>query len=563
MKSRSNLKNYYLNKEEDFMKWFVNLSTRAKLFVGFGVVIVFLIVVMATAQKGISRIMEFQRDIFYVEFANSVDLLRLRSDEDAIRLALITMINAAERTGKEQLHQAVKERAENIEKIFQWLMDRNRGKPDIMSKIDELNRVRLAFKETRDSQIIPLIYEGKIEDAKRLAFGIQNERFEKIKTITNELVKYADDEARLHIKESEDIAKETVNYFINIGIAAIIISMAVAVLMNRIIAKPLRNISDVAAKVASGNLAVNLQFEERGDEVGVLSKTFHQMVERLQKQTRDIAEAINVLASSSNQIVATIAQLAAGTEQTAVAVNETTTTAEEVKQAATVSNQKVKRVTEVAQNAVQVSQSGEGLVYETIDGINKIREQMEYIAETIVRLSEHNQAIGEIIASVDDLAEQSNLLSVNASIEATKAGEQGKGFLVVAQEIKSLAEQSRQATKQVRTILNDIQKATSAAVMATEKGSKSVEGVVKQSAGTGDAIKELTKSINEASQAVMQISASNQQQLIGMDQVVLAMTNIKQAAVQNAAGTKQVETTVRSLQEIGQKLRDMVRHYTI
>ena len=279
--------------------------------------------------------------------------------------------------------------------------------------------------------------------------------------------------------------------------------------------------------------------------------------------TRDITEAINVLASSSNQIVTTIAELAAGTEQTAVATNETTTTAEEVKQAATVSTQKVRRVTEISQNAVQVSQSGEILVNETIGGINKIREQMEYIAETIVKLSEHNQAIGEIIASVDDLAEQSNLLSVNASIEATKAGEQGKGFLVVAQEIKSLAEQSRQATKQVRTILSEIQKATSTAVLATEKGSKSVEAVVKQSGGTGDSIRELTKSINEASQAVMQISASNQQQLIGMDQVVLAMLNIKQATAQNAAGTKQVEITVRSLQEVGQKLKDMVKHYTI
>ena len=174
-----------------------------------------------------------------------------------------------------------------------------------------------------------------------------------------------------------------------------------------------------------------------------------------------------------------------------MATNETTTTAEEVKQAATVSTQKVRRVTEITQNAVQVSQNGESLVNETINGINNIREQMEYIAETIVKLSEHNQAVGEIIASVDDLAEQSNLLSVNASIEATKAGEQGKGFLVVAHEIKSLAEQSRQATKQVRTILNEIQKATTASVLATEKGSKSVEAVVKQSGGTGDSIKEI------------------------------------------------------------------------
>jgi methyl-accepting chemotaxis protein len=109
-----------------------------------------------------------------------------------------------------------------------------------------------------------------------------------------------------------------------------------------------------------------------------------------------------------------------------------------------------------------------------------IHDQMESVAASILHLSEQSQAIGEIIATVTDLAERSNLLAVNAAIEAAKADEQGKGFAVVAQEVKSLAEQSKQATAQVRTILNDIQTAMSAAVMATEQGSKAVDAGVKQ-----------------------------------------------------------------------------------
>jgi len=540
------------------MKWFVNLPIRVKFFAAFAVVITILLVVIVTAKRGITRIEDFQKDIFYSEFANSVDLLRLRSNEDEIRLALVMMTNAADRTAKEQLHQDIKEYALSIEKRMQGLIERNRGDTVLLNRFEELNAVRLAFKETRDTQIIPLIYDGKLDDAKKLAFGIQTERFEKIRSLTNELVRYANEEAQSHMKESEKTARQTADYFINVGIIAVFGGIAVAFYMNRIIAKPLIDISRVAERITSGDLTVSHTVEDRSDEVGALSQTFRTMVERLQKQTRDIAEAINVLTSSSSQIATTVTQLAAGTEQTAVAVNETTTTAEEVKQAATVSNQKVKRVTEVAQNAVQISKTGENLVNETIEGINRIKGQMEYIAETIIKLSEHNQAISEIIASVDDLAEQSNLLAVNAAIEATKVGEQGKGFIVVANEIKNLAEQSRQATKQVRTILNNIQKSTSTAVMATEKGGRSIEAVVKQSVGTGDAIKGLTRSIEEASQAVVQISASNQQQLVGMDQVVLAMANIKQATAQNAASTKQVEMTVRSLNEIGQKLKEMV-----
>ena len=545
------------------MKWFVNLPTRVKFFVAFGIIIIILVASIITAKRGITRMEDFQKDIFYSEFANSVDLLRLRSNEDEIRLALVMMTNAADRTAKEQLHQDIKEYALSIEKRMQGLIERNRGDTVLLNRFEELNAVRLAFKETRDTQIIPLIYDGKLDDAKKLAFGIQTERFEKIRSLTNELVRYANEEAQSHMKESEKTARQTADYFINVGIIAVFGGIAVAFYMNRIIAKPLIDISRVAERITSGDLTVSHTVEDRSDEVGALSQTFRTMVERLQKQTRDIAEAINVLTSSSSQIATTVTQLAAGTEQTAVAVNETTTTAEEVKQAATVSNQKVKRVTEVAQNAVQISKTGENLVNETIEGINRIKGQMEYIAETIIKLSEHNQAISEIIASVDDLAEQSNLLAVNAAIEATKVGEQGKGFIVVANEIKNLAEQSRQATKQVRTILNNIQKSTSTAVMATEKGGRSIEAVVKQSVGTGDAIKGLTRSIEVASQAVVQISASNQQQLVGMDQVVLAMANIKQATAQNAASTKQVEMTVRSLNEIGQKLKEMVGYYTI
>src|SRR2546429_5481422 len=120
-----------------------------------------------------------------------------------------------------------------------------------------------------------------------------------------------------------------------------------------------------------------------------------------------------------------------------------------------------------------------------------IRGQMSSIAESILSLSAQSQAIGAIIASVDDLAAQSKLLAVNAAIEAAKAGEQGKGFAVVAQEVKSLAEQSKQATVQVRKLLNDIQKATSAAVMATEQGNKAVEAGVKQSTEAGGSIRVL------------------------------------------------------------------------
>ncbi|MBI5643250.1 MAG: methyl-accepting chemotaxis protein [Deltaproteobacteria bacterium] len=545
------------------MNWFVNLSTRLKLIAGFGVAILFLVIVIFTATRNISIMQKSQRDIVASEYTNSVDFLMLENREDEVRVDLLTMMAATSRADKELRHQGIKESSEQIDTISRRLLERNRDDISVLARLEELNKIRNAFVQTRDSQIIPLIYEGKIDQARRLALGIQAQRHEKMNAIVMELGKEAVAGANSHLKRSEESANQSITIFIIIGIVAVLISAIVAAALNRLIAAPLKDISEIAGRIAAGDLTVNIPDSGRNDEVGILTQTFRSMVARLQKQTKDITEAVTVLASSSNEIAATTAELASGTEQTAIAVSETTTTVEEVKQTANVSSQKARHVSEIAQTAVQVSQAGTRLVNETIGGINRIKEQVEYIADTIVKLSEHNQAIGEIIAAVDDLAEQSNLLAVNASIEASKAGEHGKGFIVVAQEIKSLSEQSKQATKQVRTILNDIQRSSSAAVMATEKGSKAVDGTVSQSSGTGDSIQALASSIAEASQAVIQIAASSQQQLVGMDQVALAMNNIKQATTQNAASTKQVEMTVRNLQELGQKLKVLVEHYKV
>jgi methyl-accepting chemotaxis protein len=239
-------------------------------------------------------------------------------------------------------------------------------------------------------------------------------------------------------------------------------------------------------------------------------------------------------------------------------VTQTTATVAEVKQTALTAVQKAKYVADIAQQTAQASQSGTRAVEEMISGTNRIREQTDSVAASIVRLSEQSQAIGAIIATVDDLAAQSNLLAVNAAIEAAKAGEQGKGFAVVAQEVKSLADQSKQATAQVRTILNDIQKATSAAVMATEQSSRAVEDGLRQASEAGQSVRTLSDSIAQSSQAAIQIAASSQQQLVGMDQLAQAMESIKAASIQNANGTKQTEAAAQSLTELGQRLKKIV-----
>ncbi len=279
--------------------------------------------------------------------------------------------------------------------------------------------------------------------------------------------------------------------------------------------------------------------------------------EKLNQHVRDVMDAVNVLASSASEMFTATQQLASTASETATAVSQTSATAEELKQTARLSSEKAIHVSESAQKAAQVAQQGTTAVSENMEAINRMKSQAELVAESIVKLSEQAQAIGEITTTVNDLAEQSNLLAVNAAIEAAKAGEQGKGFSVVAGEIKSLAEQSKRATAQVRAILSDVQKATGAAVMATEQVNKAVEAGVKQAAEAGNSIRNLADTIVQASNAATQVAASSQQQLVGIDQIASVMENIRQATQQNSAGIKQVEKAAQDLNMLGQKLKAM------
>ncbi|CAN5594105.1 hypothetical protein BH10CYA1_BH10CYA1_10590 [soil metagenome] len=322
----------------------------------------------------------------------------------------------------------------------------------------------------------------------------------------------------------------------------------------------LRNISAAAQRVAQGDLRVEVQPRSEEDSLG---KAFASMVENMSSATSQIKSAVEVLSSAVNNIMASVADSASGATQTATAVTETTTTVEEVRQTSHIANQKAKNVAESAQKSAQISTMGRKSTEETIQGMKRIREQMDLIADSMVRLSEKSQSIVEIIATVDDLAQQSNLLAVNASIEAAKAGDLGRGFAVVAQEVKSMSDQSKQATAQVRKILGEIQQATTSAAMATELGSRAVDAAVTQSNQAGEAITTLANSVIESANAAAQIAVSSQQQLAGVDQVATAMLGIKDATAQNLIAIKRVEEATLTLQELGGTLKVLTKRYQL
>lgn len=291
--------------------------------------------------------------------------------------------------------------------------------------------------------------------------------------------------------------------------------------------------------------------------------TFYFTFVNLRSLTNRLQQEIDVLATSGSEILSAINHASSATAETAAAVTETTTTVEELKQTAQISADKARHVSDISNQTLNILKESEESISHTIDDMHRIQEGMNTISQNIIKLSEHSQAIGNIIDTVNDLAEQSHLLAVNAAIEAAKAGEQGRGFAIVAQEVRSLAEQSKQATIQVKSILHDIQNSTSAAVMSTEQGSKAVNQGMTQSTQTNSSIRILANEFENVAQAASQIAVSSQQQLVGVEQVNIAMANIKDASNLQVEHMKQIETGIQGLNDVGHSLKEMVKDYRL
>jgi methyl-accepting chemotaxis protein len=355
---------------------------------------------------------------------------------------------------------------------------------------------------------------------------------------------------------------------VNIFWTALILIFLVGVagfFQSKIIAEPINDLSYRFVMLNDGDFTVEIpeDAKRRHDEIGILRKSFNDWTRQFRKQLKRLMDSTNLLVSSMSRISTTTSQLASSASETSSSISEVTTTVEEVKQTSHVATEKAKYVSQSADATTKISYAGKQATENTMTGISRIREEMNYIAESTVQLSDQTKSIEEIINTVSDIADQSNILSVNAAIEAAKAGEHGKGFAVVAQEVKSLADQSKEATNQIRTILDDIQRATGSAVMATERGIKTVEEAVDLSEQAGDAIDRLSTKVIESAESAMQITASNQQQLAGMDQLSQAMESINDATQQNLEAVKQLEDALKGLEELVQTMNDITSSYKI
>ena len=269
-------------------------------------------------------------------------------------------------------------------------------------------------------------------------------------------------------------------------------------------------------------------------------------------------ESVSQLAASAVQLLAATTEQAASAEEQVASLTQTVATLNEVAQTAEQSAVRVRSVAESSRRADELGKAGRKSIDDTLEAMDAARVQSASIAEAILELAEQAQTIGDIITTVNEIAEQTHLLALNAAIEASRAGEHGRGFSVVATEVRALADQSKKATQKVRQILGQIQKSTHAAVVSSENGAKSVNATVAAATRAGETISALSDLLGDAADSAAQIAASAGQQATGTAQITGAMRTIEHAVRQNLDAVKQVEQAASDLNGLSERLKEML-----
>ncbi len=358
----------------------------------------------------------------------------------------------------------------------------------------------------------------------------------------------------------ENIRREVVS--ISAGVVVLLAIFVVGLLLlTRSIVRPIRELTFVANEVVSkGDLRQEIRVRST-DEVGQLANSFREMVIKLR-------DALGSLQQSSQLLDTSVIRLGDATqdqndslERQSQALQETQTTAEEIKQTSTLASEKAEDVLRVMAEADRISQSGEAAVEQTLVGLSDIRDRVQEISDRIVRLNEKAQQIAGITGTVKDLADQSNILALNAAIEAVRSGEHGKGFGIVAREIRSLADQSIKATGQVREILGDIGTSIRDAVSITQTGTQRIENSLVQVRSSGESLKQLSAIVKDNSNAARQIASAVNQQNAGIVQIFAAMNDLSKLMDDSMQRLETTRTASSTVSEVSRNATQIVKGY--
>jgi len=388
-----------------------------------------------------------------------------------------------------------------------------------------------------------------------------------LKELEKELVEFRDD-SREHFMSAIHQVNERSKDAIVIGLIMSVTVMALLLGMlwwtAGVITSDVKNVANSLKDIASGEADLTQQLHSRSkDELGELVHWFNTFIRRLRGVVSEVINSTTHLATAAEQMSAIVGQAREGaghqqreTEQLATAIHEMTTTIEGMACNAS-------KASEAAQLADKESETGKAVVNSTISTIDALVSEVEKTAAAINNLEQESNNIGKVLDVIRDIADQTNLLALNAAIEAARAGEQGRGFAVVADEVRVLAQRSSQSTNEIREIIERLQSGARDAVDVMQSGRTKAQESVQQAAGAGAALEVITANVSGITEMNTEIAVTAEQQSAVAEEVNKNITNINSIAQETAEGSRQSAVASDELAKLAVRLESLVEQFKV
>lgn len=540
----------------------MKMTISKKLFAGFLSVLLLLVVIVSVGYYQISSV-----DQSYTTLLNSeakkvmlVKELNIKVKEQQSRIRGYLIVN------DETALQAFTEAHDSFLSISKEL-EGMENDPKASELLKELVQLENDYQQLA-SQLIELKRGNQVEEYTNLVATQGREITNKFDQKAQE---YNDYEGTILSQVSSDTSSKVEvikNFVLILGIISIIIGVLIAFYMGRIISKPVVEIAGVARKIADGDLTIDEINVKNKDEIGELANSFNQMAGNLRSILKQVGSASEQVAASSEELTASSEQTTKATEQVAFTMQQVATGVEKQVQSVEETSQTINEMTmgvqEIAKKSQLVSNSaiqatdnasdGGQVIKNAVHKMSSIHQSVKGLGTVVQELGEHSKEIGNIISVISGIADQTNLLALNAAIEAARAGEHGKGFAVVADEVRKLAEQSAQSAQQISQLISAIQEETNKAVLSMDITTKEVEEGIGVINTAGNSFKHIHGSIGGVTEQIQEITSAVQQIAAGSEQMAHAMSSIEEIAVSSASGTQEVaaasEEQLASMEEI-------------
>ncbi|MEI6207437.1 MAG: methyl-accepting chemotaxis protein [Desulfuromonadales bacterium] len=537
-----------------------NIKLGPKLIGSFLVVALIAMVIGIFGYFQIHKIVDADTFLYEKGLAPINDIAKISSDFQRIRVNTRSIVIENDPKEIARFEGRIKEFRSKIDNITKGL---EKSLPDAEAKklLDVFLESRNAYTPHLE-KIIALAKENRDAEANEYIKGdaIKTERAE-IEAI-EKLVEYLSKSGRSISEQNIVIANRSGWIMMSAAVLGSILAFVLGLIISRSISVPVKNLSGQARQVADGDLRVNIDYRS-GDEVGELSEEFRAMTENLRRTISMVADTSSQVASAAGQLNATAGQIATGAEEVAAQSANVATAGEEMSATSGDIAQNCQMASEGAQRASKTASDGAVIVERTVAVMGEIAAKVQETAKTVESLGARSDQIGAIIGTIEDIADQTNLLALNAAIEAARAGEQGRGFAVVADEVRALAERTTRATKEIGEMIKAIQKETRGAVVAMEQGVRQVETGTEEAARSGHALRDILEQVNDVAMQVNQIATAAEEQTATTSEISSNIHQITEVVQTTSQGAHQSATAAAQLSGNAAELQRLVRLFKL